>query len=204
MFLRWVIRSFMDCQHGELILVPGQRKLHHIKIHGSCGTQHFHRAACEFGKSLKLRKTDNPANQKRQVFINRKLQIPGENSHHYLSRNKLAWAPLNWFICLDVVVGRTFVSWAATGSLGALIACRNNYWWNHGKGACAPASKKRIFLKHSLSWNALTGDTGGKGEVQRISQSSSIWKQLHIRAFQRRMRSILRAMRNTPQGCGPA
>lgn len=35
----------------------------------------------------------------------------------------------------------------------------------HGKGACAPASKKRVLFKDSLSWNALTGDTGGKGEV---------------------------------------
>lgn len=61
-----------------------------LKYMALVGRGTFTGLPANLARALKLRKTDNPANQKRQVFINRKLQIPGENSHHYLSRNKLA------------------------------------------------------------------------------------------------------------------
>lgn len=68
----------------------GKENCFRFKYMALVGHDTFTGLPVNLARALKLRKTDNSANQKRQVFINRKLQIPGENSHHYLSRNKLA------------------------------------------------------------------------------------------------------------------
>ncbi len=70
--------------------IQGKENYFILKYMALVGHGAFTGLPANLARALKFRKTDNSANQKRQIFINRKLQIPGENSYRYLSRNKLA------------------------------------------------------------------------------------------------------------------